>query len=307
LALFLNRGLLHKILAENELKTMGAYQSLFSITVEHAYFADIACKSLEFVPTDATNALLHKTGFILKSSESSIAVFYEDDKMDILRLHAEDRLALTFKVFPKDPYFLRYTIPTIQKDDRVLFFSNQQVAWDAVGKQMLHKDHYVSEQAFVAMGCEQLDNVFDRKDYLVKPSFIVQVLITAEDTGLCSENLDAALRNYYIRFSTNQAFWKYYILGDLSKRQLYIADLDNEIQFENVGNITLPGSREAIMLQSSVAIHMQEQHNHRFQLRESGSMGDKVLIKRMPNASINHMNGEMVAGRMENISEIYVN
>ena len=132
-------------------------------------------------------------------------------------------------------------------------------------------------------------------------------MITDEKTGLCSENLDAAARNYYIRFSTNQTFWKYYILGDLSKRQVYIADLENEIQFENVGNTTLPGAREAIMLQSSVAIHMQEQHQHRFQLRESGNMSDKVLIKRMPNANISHMNGEMVAGRMQNVSEIYIN
>ncbi len=286
---------------------MGAYQSLFSITVEHTYFADLACKSLEFVPTDASMSLLNNAGLLLKSSESGVAVFYDDDKMDILRLHAEDNVALTFKVFPKDPYFSLYTIPAIQKDDAVLFFSNQQVTRDAVGKQMLHKDNYASDQAFVEMNAEQLDDVFERKDYLVKPGFIVQVLITDEKTGLCSENLDAAARNYYIRFSTNQTFWKYYILGDLSKRQLYIADLENEIQFENIGNTTLPGAREAIMLQSSVAIHMQEQHQHRFQLRESGNMGDKVLIKRMPNANISHMNGEMVAGRMQNISEIYIN
>jgi len=286
---------------------MGAYQPLFNISVEHAYFADLACKSLEFVPTDTSIALLNKTGLILKSSQSGIAVFYENDKMDILRLHAADYLALTFKVFPKDPYFLRYTFPDIQKDDSVLFFSNQDVTQDAEGKQMLHHDEFVSEQAFTQINSEQFEDIFDRKDYLVKPTMIVQVLITDEDAGLCSENLDADLRNFYIRFSTNEAFWKYYILGDLSRRSLYIADLDNEVQFENVGNITLPGRREAIMLQSSVAIDMQEQHNHRFQLRESGSMGDKVLIKRMPNASISQMNGEMIGDRMENISEIFIN
>jgi len=286
---------------------MGAYQPLFSIAVEHAYFSDLACKSLEFVPTDTSIALLNKTGLILKSSQSGIAVFYENDRMDILRLHAADHLALTFKVFPKDPYFLRYTFPDIQKDDSVLFFSNQQVTQDAEGKQMLHHDHFVSEQAFTQTNSEQFEDVFDRKDYLVKPAMIIQVLITNEEAGLCSENLDADSRNFYTRFSTNEAFWKYYILGDLSRRSLYIADLDNEIQFENVGNTTLPGRREAIMLQSSVAIHMQEQHNHRFQLRESGSMGDKVLIKRMPNASISQMNGEMIGDRVENISEIFIN
>ena len=286
---------------------MGAYQPLFNIAVEHAYFADLACKSLEFVPTDASIALLIKTGLILKSSPSGITVFYKNDKMDILRLHAADHFALTFKVFAKDPYFLRYTIPSIQKDDFVLYFSNQPVVQNIEGKQMLHHDHYVSEQAFTQINAEQFEDVFDRKDYLVKPAMIVQVQITEEDAGLCSENLAADLRNYYIRFSTNEAFWKYYILGDLSRRSLYIADLDNEIQFENIGIVSLPGRREAIMLQSSVAIHMQEQHNRRFQLRESGSMGDKVIIKRMPNAGISQMNGEMIGNRMANISEIFIN
>ncbi|MDH5602094.1 MAG: hypothetical protein OEY78_12425, partial [Gammaproteobacteria bacterium] len=195
---------------------MGAYQPLFSITVEHAYFTDLACKSLEFIPTDASVAALKNTGLLLKSSESGIAVFYENDKMDILRLHAEDGLALTFKVFSKDPYFSHYTIPAIQKDDYVLFFSNHQVTRDAVGKQMLHKDHYVSEQAFAEISSESLEDVFNRKDYFVKPGLIVQIIISAEDAGLCSEKLDAALRNYYIRFKTNQTFWKYYILGELS-------------------------------------------------------------------------------------------
>ncbi|MCH9639169.1 MAG: hypothetical protein K0U40_06710 [Betaproteobacteria bacterium] len=286
---------------------MGAYQPLLNIAVEHAYFADLTCKSLEFVPTDASIALINKTGLILKSSQSGIAVFYENDKMDILRLHAADHFVLTFKVFPKDPYFFRYTIPSIQKDNFVLFFSNQQVVQDAEGKQMLHHDHYVSEQAFTQINSELFEDIFDRKDYLVKPAMIVQVQITDDDAGLCSENLEADLRNYYIRFSTNEAFWKYYILGDLSRRSLYIADLDNEVQFENVGIVTLPGRREAIMLQSSVAINMQEQHHHRFQLRESGSMGDKVLIKRMPNASISQMNGEIIGSRMENVSEIFIN
>lgn len=286
---------------------MGAYRPLLSVSVEHAYFLERICKTLEFVPAAPSIAMLKKTGLLLKSSESGISVFYEDDKMNILRLHAEDGLSLVFKVFSKDPNFFRYTIPGARNDSNLLFFSNQHIALDSSGKQMLHSDPDVTDKALIDSNADQLDGMLDRKDYLVKPVFIVQMFITGDAQGLCSEKLDATARKFYIRFTTNQSFWKYYISGDLSKRNVYIADLDNAMQFNNAGNILLPGHREAILLQSSVAIPMQEQHPHRLQLRESGNMGDKVLIKRLPNAGVNQIYGEMINGKMENVSEIYIN
>ena len=286
---------------------MGTYRPLLSVTVEHAYFLGSNCKTLEFVPTNSCAALLRKAGLLLKSSESGVAIYFDEEKIDILRLHAEDQFALVFKVFSKDSNFFRYTAPGAPPDNAILFLNNQHVALDPTGKQMLHNGPNVTDEALIDSNAVQLDGMLDRKDYLVKPAFIVQMHITADARGLCSEELDAAARKFYIRFSTNQSFWKYYISGDLSKRNVYIADLDNAVQFNNAGEILLPGHREAILLQSSVAIPMQEQHHHRLQLRESGNMGDKVLIKRLPNASVNQMYGEMMNGKMENVSEIYIN
>lgn len=285
---------------------MGAYRPLLSVSVEHAYFQEHICKTLEFIPAEPSVAMLKKTGLLIKSSESGISVFYEDDKMNILRLHAEDDLSLVFKVFSKDPNFFRYTIPGARSDNNLLFFNNQPITLDPTGKQMLHSDPTVTDNALIDSNAGQLEGMLDRKDYLVKPAFIVQMSITADAQGLCSEKLDAAARKFYIRFTANQSFWKYYISGDLSKRNVYIADLDNAMQFNNAGNILLPGHREATLLQSSVAIPMQEQHHHRLQLRESGSMGDKVLIKRLPNANVNQIYREMMNGQMENVSEIYI-
>ncbi|PXW88364.1 hypothetical protein C8R34_10747 [Nitrosomonas sp. Nm84] len=286
---------------------MGAYRLLLSVTVEHAYFSGKNCEALEFIPTGSCAKLLRKVGLLLKSSESGIAVYYDEEKIDILRLHAEDELTLDFKVFSRDSSFFCYTNPGAPPDSAILFFNNQRITQDAEGKQMLHSDPNVTERAWMDMTEGLLREMLDQKDYFVKPAFILQMLVTADEQGLCSEKPDAAARKFYIRFTTNQAFWKYYILGDLSKRNVYIADLDNKIPFENIGNIVLPGQREAVLLQSSVAIPMQEQYAHRLQLKESGSMGDKVLIKRLPNASVSQMVGEVMNGRMENISEIYVN
>ena len=202
---------------------MGTYRPLLSVTVEHAYFLGSNCKTLEFVPANSSTELLRKAGLLLKSSESGVAIYYDEEKIDILRLHAEDRFALVFKVFSKDSNFFRYTTPGAPPDNAVLFLNNQHITQDAMGKQMLHSEPEVTEQAWVDMKAGSLQEILDRKDYLVKPVFILQVMITAGKQGLCSENLDAAARKFYIRFTTNQTFWKYYILGDLSKRNVYIA------------------------------------------------------------------------------------
>ncbi len=285
---------------------MGAYRLLFSVSVEHAYFSGDVCKSLEFIPTGSTATTLNKTGLIVKSSESGIAVFYEQDPLNRLRLHAEEGLSLAFKVFSKDPNFFRYTLPGAPADNHLLYFNNQSVVPDATGRQMLHREPNVLDRAWIDINAASLAGLLDRKDYFVKPVFMLQMNITADEPGLCSEQLDADARQFHIRFATLQTYWKYYILGDLSKRNVYIADLDNALQFNPAGNILLPGNRESMLFQSSAAIPMQEQPSQRIQLRESGSLGDKVLIKRLPNASVHQMVGEMLNGQREYVSEIYI-
>lgn len=285
---------------------MGTYRPLVSVTVEHAYFPEKNCKALEFIPTESCLALLKRAGLLLKSSDSGVAVYFDEEKINILRLHVEDELTLTFKVFSKDSNFFRYTAPGAPPDNKILFFNNQQVTRDAADKQLLHAGTDAAESAWMDMSATPLQEILDRKDYLVKPAFIVQMLITAGEQGLSSEKLDASARKFYIRFTTNQTYWKYYILGELSKRNVFITDLDNTVQFENLGNILLPGNREAIQLQSSSVIPMREQPYQRLQLKESTSMGDRILVKRLPNASVDQVHGDMMAGKIEQVSEIYI-
>ena len=286
---------------------MGAYRLLFNVSIEHTYFPDLSCKSLVFVPTHSSASLLNKTGLLLRPSKSRISIFCEENKMDILQLHAQDDFILTFKVFSKDPYFSSYTLPSAKNDNMVLCFSNQQITEDPEGKQRLHRDAYVSELDYQDMASAQLSDAFEPKDYLVKPCFVIQMRVTADAQGLCAKTLDEAERSFVIRYATNQTFWKYYILGDLAKRKIYIADLDNQIEFDELSDASLPGGHSGKVLQSLSAMPMQEMSGRRFQLRETGSIGDKVLIKRLPNACIRRTDGKVVSGEIEIISEIYIN
>jgi len=286
---------------------MGAYQLLFSVTVEHEYFADYACKSLEFIPTQATAALISNMGALLRVSGNKLSIYFEIDKLNILRMYAEDSLIFLFKVFSKDPYFPLYTTPVIQQGDSILYFHNQKAFKDAAGRDMLHNNQLVSDDAFISLETCLKDNILEPRDYYVKPCFIVEIQTSKDVQFLYQDKQDTFFRKFFISFAAAHSYWKYYLLGDLSQRRLYIADLDDRIQFVETGKSILPGEHKAMILQSTTPIQMQEVSIQRLQLRESGDMGDKVLVKRLPNASLGYMNSETVSGKRNNISEIYIN
>jgi hypothetical protein len=52
---------------------------------------------------------------------------------------------------------------------------------------------------------------------------------------------------------------------------------------------------------------MQYIPSQRFQLRENGAMGEKVLIKRLPNASVGQIHKEMIKQDAVLVSEMYIN
>lgn len=289
---------------------MGFYRALFSISVEHAFFADGACKALEFVPTAKTAELQYKSALLIRSSPNGVTVFCEEAQLDDLRRDAADpekRLSLSYKVYPTDPYFGQYTHPSARSTDEMLYFDSMRAANDANGRLCLHEGDFVSASSFQALDSPALHGKLDKKDILQKPGFVVDVAMAADNNAPSSDVPDMPLQRYYLRFAARQSIWKYYFLGDLAAKDLYITDLDNKIGFERVGSMALPGNRRAQVFISNAPIPMQEIHGQRFQLRENGQMGEKVLIKRLPNAVVSQINKEVVDGRAVLVSEMYVN
>ncbi|PTN11657.1 hypothetical protein [Nitrosomonas aestuarii] len=285
---------------------MGAYQLLYSVTVEHMYFANNVCKSLQFVPTQATVNLLYKSGLLLKVSENRLSVFFEDDRLDVLQMHAEDNFVFTFKVFSKDPNFSLYTFPEIPAQHTILYFDNQHLANDTVGRFLLHSGSTVSNADYLDLNADLISGDLESRDCHVRPCFIIKIVIQKDAQLLSLNQQSGSFRQFHISFASKKTFWKYYLMGNLSGRELYIADMNNEIEFEEIGSAVLPGNRNAKMLRSTSAIQMQEKPLQCLQLMEFIDLRGKIVIKRLPNASIHQINGEMVQGKMKNISEIYI-
>ncbi len=115
-------------------------------------------------------------------------------------------------------------------------------------------------------------------------------------------------KEYLICCAARKTYWKYYLLGELAEQESEIIDLRGDIQFRRSSGRQTPfPNKEAAVFYSSEAIPLEERSNRQFQLRRQGSNGNKVLIKRLPNASVENLSKENIKGKEVDVSEIYIN
>ena len=79
------------------------------------------------------------------------------------------------------------------------------------------------------------------------------------------------------------------------------------MEFEDTGRDLLPDNREALTFRSKQRIPLRERSEYRFQLKEKGTNGGKVVIRRLPVASADQYIREMVDGKEAIVSEIFIN
>lgn len=283
---------------------MASYQPLFSVSVGHRYFSDGVWKGLDFIPEPGTSRIIGGVNALVKNGANGIEVFYDADKLHTLRLYADEangRARFSFGVFARDRSFWNYTVPSVRKDGAVLYFSNGGTGGDAAGATAsLSKDGFVSEKDFVDIGTLAAGGVFCGSERR-RPDFMVDIFSDpAADGGL-------AARDYVVNFNARQSYLKYHLLGAMNRNNLFIVDLDNQVEFESCGDHVLPGNRPCKVFRSKSPVPILEKPTVRFQLKEQGQGTGKVLIKRLPAASESRLGMELIDGRREIVAESFIN
>lgn len=289
---------------------MGTYRPLFSVSVGHDYFFDGEWKGLDFVPTPETMKVIEGADVLVRRANSGVGVFYGEDRSDALGLYAEDgngALRFSFKVYSKDRTFANYTAPSMRKDDAILSFDNRDVVRDPEsGRVRLSMGDFVSEEDFRDMGTLIAEGILCERDRRVPPDFVVEVFIRPEkDTS--SGGSVWMPQDCNVKFHARQSFWRYFLMGEASRNNPFIVDLDNRVEFEPCGEVVLPGNRPAKVFRSKEVIPVLEKSSYRFQLREQGHAGGRVLIKRLPVASESRLGMDVINGKSEIVLDAYVN
>jgi hypothetical protein len=288
---------------------MAAWHPLFELSVEHQFFPGGRCPDLELQPSHASGRFLHQAGLLLRRTEHGIVVLAGAERLAALRMHVHDagnRLALAFKIYSADPHFAGYTLPAAQPG-RLLFLDSAQARVDGAGRRLLHAAEYVTETALMAVDAAAIAAALDGPWSPRLPVAVVQVVLSNDAGGLCAEGLDPAARAFWLRFEAGQTYWKYYLMGTLGERPALITDLDQAVAFRRLDSVDFPGQRRAAVFLSDRAIPLRYLPSQRFQLKEQASFGEKILIKRMPNARPGLRQREVVDGQAVLVSEIFIN
>jgi hypothetical protein len=289
---------------------MGAYLPLFSFAVEHTFFSSGTRADLDVLPTLKSSVILKNSGLLSRKTVNGVSIFYDQSRVEALQLYIADRdepLRFEFKVFSNNKSFDLYTEPTPTQPDAILHFDTNTVTVDQSGRLRLHEQDYVSQKDFAPLTAPLFNDLLSPKDRLVKPT--LTVTIHGKDLGIHPPDKfhEMVSKHYYVSFKTREVVWKYYLLGDIGKTSAYIADLNNETEFESAGEAVLPDHRTALTFRSKGPIPLRDRSHYRFQLKDRGSGGSKVLIQRLPVASPDQFYLDMIDGEEVMVSEIYIN
>lgn len=289
---------------------MGQFKLLFSISVDHLFFSDRVCKDLEFIPTDSCKKIIKKTGVIVRKDIKGIQIFYDETKTDVLLLYADDLhdpLNFCFKVYSKDPCFLNYTDLPPLKEDSILNLDNTRVENKSSGEITLNQGKYVSKKDIEKISSQSIKQILSRRDRLIKPLFVLNISAKNKNIYLFDKQMKVLPKRYIIKFKNRKTYWKYYLLNELNKEDLYINDLNHKIEFEKLHDEDLPGHGSVLVFKSKIPIPLLEKSDYHFQLKEKNQGNGKVLIKRLAVASAHQIFKEKKRNSKTAVSEIFVN
>lgn len=297
---------------------MSFYSPLFSVDVEHAFWARPAT-ALTCLPTSETADWIRRRDLLVRPQRNGVAVFCEASRRSILLDDCAPGTALlSFKWYARDPLFSQYTLPLVPAQGKILYArSGVAVATESGSKRLcLHANEFVDVELIHAMTAPQVARHLDPRDMLRKPVLVAEIDLADHVAAKAAANggadqgkqADASV-DYYARFDVRSSVWKYYFLSDADNdmESLAVIDLDEAVRFVAAEPEILPGNRRALVFMSDGEISMQQKYPQRFQLRTLGAMGERVLIRRLPNADVSKVTQEMIGSKAALVSEIYIN
>jgi len=281
----------------------GIYRPLFSVAVEHGYFSNGLWKDLHFEPDAETSKMAGLSSLVIRQTGDGVGVSVNDLDRDPLRLWAagsEGKLRFSFKVRAKDRSYANYTDYSVGGGRGIPCFDNLEKDVRTGGEIRLSRETLVSAADFREIDVLLAEGMISAREKLVPPDFIVTVYVDLDgDHGF-------DFMQYRIGFGARRSYWKYFMLGDMNRVEVFIVDQEKKIEFLSCGEVMLAGNRPARVFRSNKPMFLLEKPECRFQLRERSASGEKVLIKRLPLASKSRLGSEVIDGRKEVVMENFV-
>jgi hypothetical protein len=284
---------------------MSRYELLFSICVNHAYYSDDICRLLHFIPWEGTARVMEKTGMLLKQEENRINVFFEQEKLENIKMYVDDAfdpLSFIFKVYSKDLSFLNHTEPEILTEKKILFFSNKKA--ESVSANIT-TEGVVSESDYADMASPPINTILPKHDRNVRPHFILAISPDKSRNQIFNKQGDPVRNRYDIKFLSRKTYWKYIVTGKNTDENLVITDKADKVKFSGIESPDLSLKTKTHTFISDRPMALKEIPACCFELKVDDSQA--CIIRKLPSAFPDIIFKMQDPNRSEYFSEIFLN
>ncbi|MYM67109.1 hypothetical protein GTP45_09735 [Pseudoduganella sp. FT55W] len=255
---------------------MPRYSRLLALDVTHEYLGHAALPGLRYVPTAETAALMEQEGLLLRALPRGVEL-WQEQRAGVASaalwqlgfdVYAEDALLRFYTAWPQDAYVA--TTPGEQGALGVLRAVAQPARGGEGGGPLL----------WIDLAC----------------------------APLAADPEAAPVSPWRFALQSRLIHWKYFFSGGLAAKKLSIIDLDASDSEPGWAFAPSPlaATANGTAYLSASPVPMQSIPRQRLQLREAGATG-KVLIRRLPNASVDKLGKERGPnGQSMIVAEIYV-
>lgn len=293
-------------------RSVGPFDALLQLDIEHGYFADGVCRGLSLQATAASADLLQRAGALLRASERGLTIYHDRGRRAALRaLVGQDGapFVLVFVARSSDPWLATCTQGMARQPDTLLCFDTRRAAPpEADGRRRLHCAEHASAADRAALAGPLLSRALTQAQQLMPPAFVLRLALRRGSVdGWVGEGDAPPAPRYLVRLQSTATRWKYYLPAEWAPQQPQVVDLAGQTAFEPARTEQLGDGRPVLTICSQGDIALQQRPAQRFQLRVRGPQADRVLIKRLPVACAGQISALNVAGVRTLVSEIYVN
>lgn len=285
---------------------MAKYLRLFSLAVEHEFYAESAAWNFDFAPSKACEAMLEREAMLLRNDANKLEIWQET--CDVQTISTTEKSTTET---------LQFSFDVMARDPSLLFFTE----WQQENAREFHNqlpNQSGAKELLVAIACTTAHA--PRRDTpsapakpsvlskLISNDFKVELALDRTTINKVVVTQELPSKQYVVALKAKKFHWKYFFSGTLARKKLTIVDLNAEEGGEGVNFIASShaATSDGMALLSEVALPLEYLSKQRFQLREEGVAG-KVLIRRLPNASIDKLGKERGSdGQSLTVAEIYI-
>ena len=284
------------------------YLPLFEIVVSHQFFLNGMRRTLVVSPTVQADALTAKLGLVSRQTPNGIRMLYQVQRLQALQdcvRSSPPGMQLGFKLTTSDHLFASYTEPTCSGNSLFLFDQSCAQA-ESSESYRLHREPQVSASEVEPLLSPRIDELLDEAEQAAPLLGVIKIPLSPSAEGVFDAQLNVTSRTYEVRFAARQTYWTYYLMGHLVREGVYMEDADGDVEFDNLGKVSLPGGQVAQAFRSTTMLPLRDRYHNRFQIVDPTADGDRIVMARMPGADVRKTHSERVNGSEAGVSDIFI-